>query len=128
MEPRLKRGSAVTNKPARQLQHGEGAASSKVDAQCDELATELSWQRFASKVANFQLPQLHLAYRTCIFGASVGNEPVWNMRDFRRKKTIPGLSYGVVCLRNSTFSHFSRRPTCDRGTVRQTDRQTHDDS
>ena len=34
----------------------------KVDAQCDKFATEPSRQRFASKVANFQLPQLHLMY------------------------------------------------------------------
>jgi len=33
----------------------------------DKLATELSWQRFVSKVANFQLPQLHLTYPTCIW-------------------------------------------------------------
>jgi len=38
-----------------------------VDAHCDKLATELSWQRFASKVANFQLPHLHLTYPTCIW-------------------------------------------------------------
>jgi len=38
-----------------------------VDAQCDKLATQLSWQRFASKVTNFQLPQLHLTYPTCIW-------------------------------------------------------------
>jgi len=30
-----------------------------MDAQCDKLATELSWQRFTSKVANFQLLHLH---------------------------------------------------------------------
>jgi len=42
--------------------------TNKVDAQCDKLATELSWQRFASKVTNYcQLPHLHLAYPTCIW-------------------------------------------------------------
>jgi len=35
-----------------------------MDAQFDKLATELSWQRFASKVANFQLPHMHLTYPT----------------------------------------------------------------
>jgi len=40
--------------------------TNNVDAQCDKLATELSWQSFASKVANFQLPHLHLTYPTCI--------------------------------------------------------------
>jgi len=35
--------------------------TNKVDAQCDKLATELNKrQRFASKVANLQLPHLHL--------------------------------------------------------------------
>ena len=32
----------------------------KVDARCDKLATELSWQRFVSKVANFRLLHMHL--------------------------------------------------------------------
>jgi len=31
--------------------------TNKVDAQCDILATELIWQRFASRVAKFQLPK-----------------------------------------------------------------------
>jgi len=35
------------------------ASRCKMDAQCDKLATELSWQRFTSKVANFQLLHLH---------------------------------------------------------------------
>jgi len=42
------------------------------DAQCDKLATDLSWQRFASKVANFQLPHLHLTYPTCIWRLHLG--------------------------------------------------------
>jgi len=28
----------------------------QVDTHCDKLATELTWQCFASKVANFRLP------------------------------------------------------------------------
>jgi len=36
-----------------------------VNAQCDKLATELRQQRFASKVANFQLPHLH--FPICIW-------------------------------------------------------------
>jgi len=43
----------------------------------DKLATELSWQRFASTVANFQLPQLHLTYTPPAFYASVGDDSVW---------------------------------------------------
>jgi len=41
--------------------------TNKVDAQCDKLATELSWQRFVSKVASFHLPHLHLTYPACIW-------------------------------------------------------------
>jgi len=41
--------------------------TNKVDTQCDKLATELSWQRFTSKVATFQLPHLHFTYPTCIW-------------------------------------------------------------
>ena len=41
--------------------------ANKIDAQCGKLAMELSWQCFASKVANFQLPHLHLTYSTCIW-------------------------------------------------------------
>jgi len=52
--------------------------TNKADAQCDKLATEPSWQRFAPQFANFQL-----LYRTCIyptppaFATSVGGDPVW---------------------------------------------------
>jgi len=35
--------------------------TNQVDAACDKVATDLSWQRFASKVANLQLAHLHLA-------------------------------------------------------------------
>jgi len=41
--------------------------ANKVDAQCDKLAITLSWQHFALKVANLQLPHLHLTYPTCIW-------------------------------------------------------------
>jgi len=56
-------------KPRDALHHGKHAVlqTSKVDAQCDKLVTELSWQCFASKVANFQLPHLHSTYRICIW-------------------------------------------------------------
>jgi len=53
----------------------------KVNAQCDKLAIKLSWQRFTSKIANFQLPQLHLAYPPT-FIASVGVDPVWVLPRF----------------------------------------------
>jgi len=41
--------------------------TNNVDAERDKLTSELSWQYFASKVANFQLPHLHLTYLTCIW-------------------------------------------------------------
>jgi len=41
--------------------------TNNVDAQCEKLATELRWQRFALKVASFQLLHLHLTYPTCIW-------------------------------------------------------------
>jgi len=50
--------------------------TNKVDAECDKLATKLIWQRFTSKVANIQLPHLHLTYPPSAFGASVGGDHV----------------------------------------------------
>jgi len=69
-----------------------------VEAQCDKLATELSWQRFASKVADLQFPHLHLTYPACIWRLSWG-DPVEFCRVFWRQKTrVPVLSCGVVCV------------------------------
>jgi len=89
----------------------------KVDTQCDKLATKLSWQCFPSKVANFQplhCPIWHLRWGTSrlsyanIFGI--------------KKLESPG--YQVALFRRSTFSHFSRIPTCDRQMDGQTDTDT----
>jgi len=55
--------------------------TNNMDAQCDKLATEQSWQRFTSKVANFQLLHLHLTYPTCIRRLHWG-DPVWVLRRF----------------------------------------------
>ena len=41
--------------------------TNKVDAECDKLATNLSWQCVASKVTNVHLPHLHLTYSICIW-------------------------------------------------------------
>jgi len=49
--------------------------TNQLDAQCDKLATELSWHRFASEVANLQLPHLHLTYPTCIRCGLLGGDP-----------------------------------------------------
>ena len=64
----------------------------QVEAQCDELAIELSWQRFVLKVANFQLPHMQLVPR-------LGATPFEFWRDFWHPKTrVPGLSCGIVCV------------------------------
>jgi len=91
------------------------------DVQCDKLATELSWQRFATKVGNLNLPHLHLTHPTCIWRLYWGCRPFEFCQDFRRQKPrVPALSCGV--------NSFSRSLTCDG----QTDRQratanTHDE-
>jgi len=103
-------GSAVAHKPRATRC---STANVQVDSQCGKLATELSRQRFASKVANFQLLQLHLTYSTCI----------WRHRWGR-----PRLSFAEMALRDPTCGRFGRTPTCDRQTAKRTDRQTHDDS
>jgi len=75
-----------------------------VDAQCDKLATELSWQRlrrsirfrvvasYLSKVANFNLPHLYLA-------PPLGMTPFEFCRPLRHQNTRPhSVSYGVICV------------------------------
>jgi len=58
---------------------------------------------YFSKVADFDPPRLNLA-------PPQGVIPVEFRGDLWHPKTrVPGLS----CLRDPTFSHFSRTPTCD---------------
>jgi len=90
--------------------------TSKVDAQCDKLATELSWQCFASEVANFQLPHLHLTYPTCF-----GDDPIWVLSRFSAPENQSPWAIMWHYCRDTTFSHFSRTLTCDRQTDGQTD-------
>jgi len=54
--------------------------TNQVDAQCDKLATKLSWEWFASDVTNLQLPHLHLA-------PPLGWPRLSYCRDFRHQKT-----------------------------------------
>jgi len=68
----------------------------KVDAQCDKLATEISWQcsrqsTFSSYSELFvKSPQFQP--KPPAFGASIGVTPVEFCRDLRRHKTrVPGL-------------------------------------
>jgi len=58
--------------------------TNKVDAQCDKLATKISWQCFASKVGNCQLPHLHLTPPA--FGASVGVTQFEFYGDFQKTR------------------------------------------
>ena len=65
----------------------------KVDAHCDKLATDRSWQRlWRSKFANFNVPHLHLAppLGVALF------QFCWDL--WRQKTGVPGLSCGVLCL------------------------------
>jgi len=50
-------------------------------AQWDKLATKLSWQCFALKVVNFQLPHVRLTYSTCIWCLCWGDH-VWVLPRF----------------------------------------------
>ena len=71
--------------------------TSSAVAQCDKLATELSWQRFASKVANFQLPQLHLNYPTCIWRPRWG-WPRLSFAEIFGVRKLESLGYRVALL------------------------------
>ena len=84
----------------------------------DKLATDLSWQRFASKVANLQLPHLHLA-------PPLGVTPFELCRYFRHQKTrVHDLSCGVLCVILRLAVSLEHRLVRDG----RTDKQTHDDS
>jgi len=98
----------------------------QVHARCDKLATELSWQCFASKVDNrqfsatspaFAVHNLHLV-------PSLGVTLFQFCRDFWHQKTYSPWATMWHRLHDPTFSHFSRTPTCDAWTNRRTDRHT----
>jgi len=73
-------------------------------------------QPFASTVVNFQLPQIHLKYPTCIGRLRWGWSRFAEIFGIRK---LENLGYHVACLRDPTSSHFSRTPTCDRRTDTQ---------
>jgi len=75
-----------------------------------------------SKVANFQLPYLHLTIVPA-FGVSIGVTTFEFCRDFRYQKTRESLGYHVALWRDPTFSCFSKNTN-----LWPTDRQTHNDS
>jgi len=64
----------------------------KVDAQCDKLATELSRQPFASKVANLQLSHLLLTYVHHSLGAFVEVTPFAAIFGIRELDTMEYIS------------------------------------
>jgi len=79
---------SLTN-PRDALHHGERAAN-----KCDKLATELSWQQFMSKDANFQLLHLHLTYPACIWRLHWGRPHLSFAVIFGRRK-LESLGYHV---------------------------------
>ena len=109
----------LTN-PCNALHHDKCAAKVDAQRQCDKLATELSRQRFAPKVANFQLPHLHLTYPTCIWRLCWGRPHLSFAKIFSIRK-LESLGYRVACLHDPMYGHFSQTLTCDK-TDGQTDR------
>jgi len=85
-------GLAVSEKPACSCIMANVLQTNKVDAQCDKVA----------------------------FDASVGGYPVWALPRFLASENWS--PWGIVwrCLRYPTFSRFSRTPSCDRRTDRNT--------
>jgi len=92
------------------------------DTQCDKLVTELSWQRFASKVADFQLPHPHLSYITCIWRLRWGDPVLFEFCwDFWHQKTrVPGLSCGVTGVILRLAVSAEHRLVTDGLTIRHT--------
>jgi len=112
-------GSAVADKPVQYAALVNVLQTNKVDAQCDKLATKLSWQCFTAKVANLQ--HLHLTYPH--LAPPLGVTPFEFCRDFRQQKTrVPRLTCAIAYV--ILFSCFSRTQTCDIWTDGQTDRRT----
>ena len=96
----------------------------KVDAQCDKLATELSWQHFRrltfssySKLfvesRQCYLPHLHLT-------SPLGVTPIEFCRNLRRQKTgFQWLSFGVVSVIIRVAVSVEHRLVSDRQTDRR---------
>jgi len=70
---------------------------------CDKVATELSWQRFMSKVANFQIPHLHVTYPTCIWNLRWGWSHLSSAEIFGIGK-LESLGYRVVLFTRSCLA------------------------
>jgi len=66
-------------------------------SQVNKLVTERRWQPFASKVANFQLPHLHLTYPTSIWRLRWG----WSRMSFADVfgiRKLESLGYQRCCM------------------------------
>ena len=90
--------------------------TSNVNAECDKRAIELRWQRFESKVANFQLPQLHLTYQIC--DSLRSGWPRLSFADILAIRKLESLCYRVALFAWSDVSVKHRLVA---------DRQTHND-
>ena len=116
-------GSAVADKRATRCITANVLQTSKMDAQCYKLTTELSWQCFASEIANFQQRHLKLTYHLHLV-PPLEVTPFEFCRYFWHQKTrVPGgyrVTYVWCCLHDPTFSRFGRTPTCDGRTDRHT--------
>jgi len=62
----------------------------QVYAQCDNLATDLRRQRFASTVSYFQLLHLHLTYPPAFCAFVGGGDRVWILRRFSTPENSQG--------------------------------------
>ena len=95
--------------------------TSNVDSQCDKLATELSRQSVASKIANFQLPHLHLTHPTCIWRPRLRLWwPALNFAEIFCVRKLESLDYSAPLFAWFSFSRFSKTLTCDRRIDRHT--------
>ena len=103
MPPPLLHRAAITRISCRWLTRATRCitANVQVDAQCDKLATELSWQRFVLKVANFLLFHMHLTYTGCIWHLR-WEWPCLSFAEIFGTRKLESLGYrvnscGVVC-------------------------------
>ena len=95
----LKETQNTADKPVRRTgSQRPGCKPISWTPQCDKLVTKLSWQHFASRVANFQLPHLNLTHPPAS-APPLGVTPFEFCQDFWHQKTrVPGLSCGTVCM------------------------------
>jgi len=80
--------------------------TSNVNAGCDKLATELSWQCFVSKVANFQLPAIIEGY-IAYFSMRMREPglvllPVWNL-------TSSSCTWTLISCKKREFQRFGHK-------------------